>query len=182
MKKYIALLRGINVGGKNKVPMAELSALFEKNGLFDTSTYINSGNIFFFSKEANKTKLKEKCETLIKEKFGFDVPVVVLRVEELQDALDHAPKWWGEDEDVRHNTLFLITPVSEKEAFAQIGEIKPEYEQVAYYKNIIFWSAHKKAVSRSRYAKIVGTALYKNVTIRNANTTKKLAQLAKEMQ
>ncbi len=182
MKKYIALLRGINVGGKNKVPMPDLRALFEKNGLSNTSTYINSGNIFFSSDEANKTKLKEKCETLIKKKFGFDVPVIVIPVEELQDALDHAPKWWGDDEKARHNAIFVIPPVTGEEAYRQIGEIKPEYEQAAYYENVIFWSAPIKTFSRTRYAKIVGTALYKNVTIRNANTAKKLAKLAKEIQ
>lgn len=177
MTQYIALLRGINVGGNNKVPMQELKALFEANGYLSVLTYINSGNVLFFSEETDTETIKSRCEKMIADRFGFPITVMIIGAAELCDALQHAPDWWGVGADVKHNALFIIPPATPEEVMREIGEAKPEYERVAYHGKIIFWSAPVKTFSRTRYAGIVGSRVYGSVTIRNANTARKLAGL-----
>ena len=177
--RYIALLRGINVGGKNKVPMADLRTCFEAVGFKNVRTYINSGNVIFDSQETDLTNLVRTCEQSIATRFGFAVRVSVISNEQLSRALTHAPNWWDKDLGTKHNAIFVIAPATAKDIIKAVGEVKPEYEQVASHENVIFWSAPIRTFGRSRWAKIVGTAAYQDVTIRNANTTKKLLELSK---
>lgn len=179
MKKYIALLRGINVGGKNKVSMAELKTLFEENGFHDVLTYINSGNLIFSHDNVDEKKLKEECERLIAYKFQLDIPVIVLSVNDLVAVLNHAPLWWGEDQDSKHNAIFIIPPTTVEEVFDAVGEIKPEYEKIDHYGRVVFWSAPVKNFSRTRWSNVVSSSIYDSITIRNANTVRKLVQLAR---
>lgn len=174
--KYIALLRGINVGGNNKVPMAELKACFEQAGFQNVVTYINSGNVIFESDELSFTKLVEICETAIDEHFGFRVVCSVISAQALREAVQHTPKWWNVG-DAKHNAIFVIAPKTAQEIMQEVGEAKPEYEKVQAYGQIIFWSAPLETFSYTRYSKLVGSRAYQSVTIRNANTTLKLVEL-----
>lgn len=176
--RYIALLRGINVGGRNKISMPELKAAFQACGFYDVITYINSGNIIFSSESEHNT-VKHRCEKIIADRFAFSIPVAVIDSSEFINALEHAPSWWNTDKDSKHNAIFVISPVTAKEVFEEIGDIKPEYERVDYYGSVIFWSAPVKTFSRTRWSKIVGTSVYDSVTIRNANTANKLAELVR---
>lgn len=180
MEKYIAFLRGINVGGKNKVSMPELKTLFEQSGFEDVVTYINSGNVIFSSDENDESRLKERCEAFIANTFQLNIPVSIVSVKDLSAAHDHAPQWWDQDKDSKHNAILIIPPTTVEEVFAEVGAIKPEYEKVDYFGRVIFWSAPIKTFSRTRWSKIVGSAVYDSITIRNANTIKKLLQLAKQ--
>jgi uncharacterized protein (DUF1697 family) len=174
--KYIALLRGINVGGNNKVAMSDLKLCFEACGYTSVSTYINSGNVIFESNETDEALLVQSIEAAIEKQFGFKVVVAVISADELSDSMKHVPKWWGTD-DSKHNAIFVIAPATAEQIMREVGEAKPEYEKVAAHGKIIFWTAPLKTFSRTRYAKIVGTKAYQSVTIRNANTTKKLLEL-----
>jgi uncharacterized protein (DUF1697 family) len=175
--KYIALLRGVNVGGKNKVAMSALKTCFENAGFQNVMTYINSGNVIFDSIEHNIEKLMKKCEEILEKEFGFTITLALIDAGSLKEALDNAPQWWGSDPDAKHNAIFVIQPATAREVIEEAGEIKPEYEKLSAYKDIIFWSAPSETFSRTRWSKIVGTKAYKNITIRNANTTKKLLEL-----
>lgn len=179
MEQYIAFLRGINVGGKNKISMPELKEVFEQNGFNNVVTYINSGNIIFSSDIDDEKKLKEECEALITARFRLIIPVSIISVKDLSAAYEHAPLWWGQDKDSKHNAIFIIPPVTVEEVFEEVGEIKPEYETVAYYGRVVFWSAPLNTFSRTRWSKIVGSSLYDSITIRNSNTVIKLLQLIK---
>ena len=174
---YIALLRGINVGGNNKVSMAELKASFESLGFTNVRTYINSGNVIFESSITDKVALVTDCEAVIEQQFGFHVTCAVISANELRDALQQAPSWWDKNKADKQNALFVIAPATTAEIMQQVGEAKPEYEQIAAAGPIIFWTAPLKTFGRTRYSKIVGTTAYQSVTIRNANTTKKLLEL-----
>ncbi len=178
--KYVALLRGINVGGNNKVAMTELKACFEAAGLRDVITYINSGNVIFDSSTTSLIELVLVCENAIQQQFGFKVVCCVITAEQLLSALDNAPSWWG-DGDAKHNAIFVIAPKTTNDIVSEIGKAKPEYEQIHTYNPIIFWTAPLATFSRTRYSKIVGTPAYQSVTIRNYNTTIKLAQLCAEI-
>ena len=177
MTCYIALFRGINVGGNNKVSMAELKIAATAVGFQNVSTYINSGNVIFESDSTNLAALSDAFEALTKKVFGVTTRVSVISAAELADALKAAPDWWDTDPASKHNAIFVIAPASPDHIAAEVGDIKPEYEKVAIHGNVIFWSAPLKTFSRSRWSKIVGTEAYHNITIRNANTAKKLLVL-----
>jgi uncharacterized protein (DUF1697 family) len=177
--KYICLLRGINVGGNNKVPMSELKVCFEELGFENVSTYINSGNVFFETAKTDDATLVEECQAAIETQFGFPVRLAVISADELHDSMAHAPKWWGDNPDERHNALFVIAPATAEEVIREVGDIRPEYEKMGYHGRIIFWTASIETITRTRWAKIVGTKAYRSVTIRNANTARKLVELTK---
>lgn len=177
MKKYLAFLRGINVGGKNKLAMPALKAMLEQNGFYEVKTYINSGNVIFSSDNTNEDILKNECEAWIKDRFQLSIPVTIVSVEDLSEALAHKPAWWNEDKEAKHNVIFVIPPVTPEEVFEKVGEAKPEYEKAAYYGRVIFWSAPIQTFSRTRWSKVVQSSVYNSITIRNANTINKLMQL-----
>ena len=178
METYIALLRGINVGGSRPVSMAELKALFEENGFENVSTYIQSGNVIFSGPAGRRDEIRQKCADMIAARFGFEVPVAVISAQELKEALDHAPVWWDKDKDAKHNAIFVIPPTTPEDVFREVGGIRPEYEKAEAYDSVIFWSAPIATFSRTRLMRVVGSGVYGNITIRNANTTKKLRDLA----
>jgi uncharacterized protein (DUF1697 family) len=177
MKKYILLLRGINVGGNNKISMKELKQAMEQRGYQDVVTYINSGNIIFSSENPNQLLLKQNLESLLLEVFKLDLTVTVIAFEELSEAVQNAPDWWDADKESKHNALFVIPPTTVEEVFQEVGEHKPEYEMVSSYGRVIFWSAPLKTFSRTRWAKVVGSSIYNKITIRNSNTVRKLIEL-----
>lgn len=177
MQKYIALLRGINVGGKNKISMPELKTLFEDNGYEEVVTYINSGNVIFSSCNGDEEEIRKRCESAIENKFKLKIIVMIISADDLSAALCNAPSWWDKDAESKHNAIFVIPPATAAEIMEQVGTAKLEYEQVSCYGQVIFWSAPIETFSRTRWAKIVGKSAYNSVTIRNANTAKKLLQL-----
>lgn len=97
MKRYIAFLRGVNISGKNKVPMAELKRCFEELDFSEVKTYLNSGNVAFSSDEDNIEVLTSQAEMIINRQFGLDIPVFVISKEKLEDILQNAPEWWGDE-------------------------------------------------------------------------------------
>ncbi len=100
MKRYIALLRGVNISGKNKVPMAELKKGFEEMGFAEVRTYLNSGNVIFSSDEGGIEGFTNQIETMIKRQFGVDIPVFVISKEALGDILVELEKIKGYKETV----------------------------------------------------------------------------------
>lgn len=178
MEKYIALLRGINVGGKNKIAMPLLKQTFEELGFTEVVTYINSGNVVFSSDCLDRYELIKQCEAAIASKFSLTIPVNVVSASELAETLSHAPEWWDDDKDTIHYAIFLIPPISVEEVFAAVGEIKPDYEKIAHHERVIFWSAPAKTFAKSRWSKIASSSVNQQVTIRNANTVNKLLKLS----
>ncbi|MBO0455047.1 DUF1697 domain-containing protein [Candidatus Enterococcus murrayae] len=174
MKKYIALLRGINVSGKNKVAMPVLKNAFEEIGFSEVSTYINSGNVLFSSESEDKSELILKCEAVISERFDLTIPVAVMAVEDLAETVKHAPDWWGQEKETIHYAIFMIAPITVSDVFAAVGAPKMEYERIAHYGEVIFWSAPRKTFNKARWSKIASSSVNNHVTIRNANTVNKL--------
>lgn len=181
MTQYLALLRGINVGGNNKVAMAELKACFEKAGLQNVKTYINSGNIIFSSDETNQTKLTQLTEKVIKDTFKLPIRVIVLSHQQMRDVVKQAPKGWGKSTDRRHNALFVFPPITGKQALKDAGEPKLELESAAAGPGVVYWSSSIEYPSRTTWSRIVDKPLYKESTVRNSNTTFKLLNLMDEL-
>ena len=95
MNRYIALLRGINISGKNKIAMSELKEGFIKLHFTDVSTYLNSGNVIFSSDIDDKNILSDNIKSMIKDRFDLDIPIFIILQEELKEILNNAPDWWS---------------------------------------------------------------------------------------
>jgi uncharacterized protein (DUF1697 family) len=178
--KYIALLRGINVGGNNKVPMADLRECLEKLGLKNVQTYIQSGNVIFESDEKDEAKLTHDIEQAIETHFGFPVVVALFGQPEFEYITTHTPKDWLKNSEHKYNYLFLKKPWSEAEVIAAIGPLKPELESATAGKGVIYQSMSVKFFGRTTGGKIAGKPVYKLMTIRNHNTVTKLLGLLRE--
>ena len=173
---YLALLRGINVGGKHKVEMARLRATFEKLGFTDVKTYINSGNVIFETAPSDKTKLTKRIERAIAKKFGFDVPTLLRSQPEMEALMGALPKDWLNDEKTKCDVLFLWDAVNSPDAVNQVT-IKPDIEELVYAPGALMWRVDRAHITRGSIVKIIGTDFYKQVTIRNPNTVRRLYDL-----
>ena len=179
MTRYIALLRGINISGKNKILMPELKAALIEKGFSEVSTYLNSGNIIFSDVETDTIVLSEKIKTLIQEKFTLDIPVFVIAQNELKTLLTKAPSWWGSDsKDIYDNLIFAITPYSIETVADKIGEPSAELEKVELCENVAFWSFDRKLYAKANWWKKTATSgIGEMITIRTANTLRKIAEM-----
>jgi len=179
MIRYIALLRGINISGKNKIPMAELKKGFEDLCFCDVRTYLNSGNVMFSGSEDDITGITEKIEEMIRETFSLDIPVFVIKMEKLKDIIRHAPEWWGTaDKSIYDNLIFIMPPTTFAEVYEAIGEPKEELEQIMEYDNAVFWSFDLKDHRNTNWwPKTAALPIGSRLTIRTANTVRKLINM-----
>lgn len=178
MKRYVALLRGINISGKNKVVMAELKKEIESLMFENVKAYLNSGNVIFSSRE-NIEKITKQIEEMLKKNYDFKIPVFVLKQEKLKDILEHAPIWWGsDDKTIYDNLIFMIPPVTFEKVFEEIGEAKEGLEIIQNYKDVIFWSFSRKDYQKTNWwLKTANTNVSKKLTIRTANTIRKIVKI-----
>ena len=178
MGEYIAFLRGINISGKNKIVMSELKTEFEQVGFSDVSTYLNSGNVVFASESASITEIKSVIEAMINDTFSLDIPVHVVSKEHLVDILDNAPSWWGTgNKEIYDNLIFVITEDTTDEICNMLGRPSDGLELVQVYKDVIFWTFDRKAYQKCNWwKKTAGAGIAEKLTIRTANTVKKLLE------
>ena len=179
MKRYVALLRGVNISGKNKVPMAELKRGFEELAFEEVKTYLNSGNVIFSSDKKDTEKFTKQIEEMIKNLFDLDIPVFVISSEELANILHHAPDWWGnENKDIYDNLIFIMPPATFRDIYDEIGEPKEKLEKMKEYKETIFWSFSRKDYQKTNWwSKTASAAIGKQLTIRTANTVRKIVEM-----
>lgn len=173
---YVALLRGINVGGKNRVEMKQLKAVFEEAGMTSVRTYINSGNVIFSSTIRARARLVDLLENAITQRFGFKIDVLVRDTKSMRAVVDAMPGHWTNDQTMKCDVMFLWDDVARPSVLKQL-RFKPEMEDVRYASGAVIWRVDRKNVTKSGMMKLVGTPLYKRMTIRNCNTTRKLLEL-----
>lgn len=178
---YVALLRGINVGGKNKIDMKLLKQSFERVGMKSVVTYINTGNIVFAHDGLSKSELSYILEDAIYEDFGLPIKVMVRSLDDFTIIMDSLPDSWKNDQQMKSDVLFLWDEVDDESVLDKLA-IKPEIDAVKYVTGAILWSVDKKNVTKSGMSKIIGTNLYKKITIRNVNTTRKIYELMQAAQ
>lgn len=176
MKRYIALLRGINISGKNKILMSKLKEGFTELCFAEVVTHLNSGNVIFSSIIDDKNILSNKIKSMIKDRFDLDIPVFIVLQEELEEVLSNAPHWWGNDnKEIYDNIIFLLPPLSYEEFCDEIGNPKAEYEKVHNDKNIVFWSFSRKDYQKTNWwSKTANAKISGKITIRTANTVRKI--------
>ena len=144
--------------------------------LFSFSHVSMSGTLIYNNCEA---LLTIQIETMIKEYFGFDIPIFCLSKEELEDILQNAPDWWGnENKEIYDNLIFIMPPATFSDVFNEIGEPKEELEKIRNYKDVIFWSFSRKDYQKTNWwSKTASTNISGKLTIRTANTIRKLAKM-----
>ena len=179
MKRYIALLRGINISGKNKIAMPALKACVTELGYTDVCTYLNSGNVVFSGEETEETVLAERIRAQIGERFRLVIPVLVLPQKQLEELLRDAPAWWGtENPEIYDNLIFILPPRTAEWAAERIGEPSEGLEQVSIRQNAIFWSFDRKQYARAHWwKKTAERGMGETMTIRTANTLNRLVAM-----
>jgi uncharacterized protein (DUF1697 family) len=174
--RYVALLRGINVGGKNIIRMTDLRACFEKNGFTDVVTYIQSGNVLFTPVRADGG-LGERVEALLGAAFGYQASVVLRTQKQMQEIVHRAPKGFGtQPTRYRYDVIFLKEPLDAKRAMQSVA-VKDGVDQAFAGKGVLYFARLESRASQSHLPKLVSQPVYKSMTIRNWNTTTKLLEL-----
>ncbi len=174
---YLALLRGINVGGKNSIKMVALKATFEDLGFKNVKTYIQSGNVLFSAPAGNIEALCKKIEAALFKTFKYAALVVLIKQSDLVNIVRSAPRGFGSKPAIyRYNVLFLKKPIVAKQAMKDIPRKEGVDEAVAGT-GVLYFSHLIAKATQSRLSKITALPIYKNLTIRNWNTTQKLCAL-----
>lgn len=176
MTTYVALLRGINVGGNNKVEMSRLRECFEDLGYANVSTYINTGNVIFDTKTTSAPKLVMKIEKALAKTFGFEIRVVVRDSATIKKLCKAIPANWKNDTEQKTDVLFLWDAFKSKKSLSLLSQT-PGVDNLVYSNGAIVWNLKRKHYTKSGMNDFIGTPLYKHVTVRNVNTVRKLGEL-----
>ena len=177
---YVALLRGVNVGGNNMISMSALKKSFEALGFPHVSTYINSGNIIFTTKENDPRKLEKKIEQLLSKDYQLDSRVIVRSLSEMERLVESLPRNWTGDSGWRYNVIFLRHTIDSEKILDELV-VKPDIEEVLYRPGTLLWSAQISELTRTNMLKLSSRKMYQDMTIRNLNTTRKLRELMKKV-
>jgi uncharacterized protein (DUF1697 family) len=182
MSTYVILLRGINVGGKNLIPMAVLRKCLEEKGFSNVSTYIASGNVILKSNNLTND-VKAQIEEVLPKNFKLDdafIKVLVLTHNQLQTIIDNKPKGFGEQPEKYHSDAIFLMGIDSAQALPAFHP-REEVDQIWAGNGVIYSQRLSSERTKSRLSKIMETPLYKSMTIRNWNTTTKLLEIMRKM-
>lgn len=177
--RYVALLRGVNVGGSNRVPKADFQVVLEGLGFRDVLIYINSGNAVFTS---DGEPTESEVQAALEARFGFAIPTLVLSAEKVRAIAAAIPPDWTNDSPKpdksgqKSDVLYLFEEADTPAIIEKLGH-RPEVEKMLYVEGAVLANVSRANQSRGSLQKLVGTPLYRQVTIRNISTAKKLAEL-----
>jgi uncharacterized protein (DUF1697 family) len=175
MQRYVALLRGINVGGNSKVEMSKLKKVFESLRFTEVSTYINSGNVIFSAPKKQPKLLARTIERALEKAFRFPIKVLVRDVKSIQKLTKAIPKQWQNNAEMRTEIFFLWDEFDKKSTLKEIS-VNTDVDCLVYIHGAIVWNLLRKNYTKSRMHKLIGTKVYKHMTARNVNTLRKLAE------
>ena len=177
---FVALLRGVNVGGNNMISMSSLKESFETMGFTHVTTYINSGNVIFNVKENDARKLERKIEQMLSRDYQLNSKVVVRSLSEMAKLVKSLPRSWNGDSRRRYNVIFLRHTIDSEKILADLPA-KSDIEEVFYRPGTLLWSAQISELNRTNMLKLSSRKIFQDMTVRNLNTTKKLYDLMKKV-
>lgn len=178
MKYYVVLIRGINVGGKNKMPMSKLKTCLEGLGFLDITTYIASGNVILKS-DKSAEQIKTSIEKALPKHFKLDsdlIKVLVLTKSQVQAVVSKKPKGFGEEPNKYHSDVIFLVDITATQAM-KVFSPKEGVDKIWKGKGVIYSQRLSVLRTKSRLNRIMMAPEYKSMTIRNWNTTVKLVQL-----
>lgn len=173
---YVAFLRGVNVGGKGIVSMAAIKEALVALGLSDVRTYINSGNVIFTARASDTQRLTARIEKALEQHTGMAIKVLVMDHKSLKNLIDAIPRDWVDDKTMRTYVLLLWKEIDDRTILDRLP-VNPGIDELRYAPGAVVWRVDRENVSRSRMNRLVGTPTYKQITIRSANTMRKLNTL-----
>ncbi|WP_028974581.1 DUF1697 domain-containing protein [Spirochaeta cellobiosiphila] len=171
--RYIALLRGINVGGNHKVDMKELKELFTSLHFTEVSSYINSGNILFTSPTESIGQIQAILTEAFALHYNFPIPTLIKSSTEMDQIIDVIPTEWTNDKVQKTDIAYLFPEYDDKEILNQLP-IKKDYINLRYTPGALYWNVQRDNYNKSHLNKLVSHKLYKYMTIRNINTARKV--------
>ena len=182
MPAFVALIRGINVGGRNKIKMADLRQLFTSLGLRQVRTVLQSGNAVFATDSTDLARLRERLEAAIRERFGFEAEVILCGAEDFKAALDRHPFTAAQLERGNHALIAFLSAAPEPAAVEALIEINPGRE-VVHSAGDALYVFYTDGVARSKLDnKRIERALNVVSTARNWNTCQRLLKLLGEIE
>jgi uncharacterized protein (DUF1697 family) len=177
VSEFVALLRGINVGGKNLIKMSELKRCFEKQGFSKVRTFIASGNVLFDCESSQGPALVRRIEAALEQTFDYRASIVLRSAKQLREIVARAPSGFGADPaKYRYDVIFLKEPLTAAVALTTV-RTKPGVDQACAGRGAIYFSRLVARATESQLSKLATLPVYKSMTIRNWNTTTKLALL-----
>lgn len=174
--RYVALLRAINVGGKNLMRMADVRACLEEREFECVSTYIQSGNILFESKSSNVVELATAIEKAFEERFGQNVPVFLRSQRQMRTIVADAPNEWSDSDTLRRSVAFLRKPLTSAKALQALRP-RANVDSVKAGDGVVYMTTVLAHATQSGLSKVVGTSIYRDMTIRNYTTCQKILAL-----
>ena len=177
---WLALLRGINVGGRNVIRMADLRECFESEGFFDVATYIQSGNVVFRSTPTECGALTARIEGMLAAAFNYGAKITLRSRGQMRAVIDGAPPGFGaQPEDYRYDVLFLMSDLTATDAMEHVSA-RPGVDESWAGEGVLYFSRLIAKASRSHLSRIASMPVYQSMTIRNWRTTTRLLQLMEE--
>ena len=173
---YLALLRGVNVGGRNPVAMADLREALEAAGYGAVRTYIQSGNVLFES-GAPPTSLEDDLEAVLERRFGLPLVVVVRSLRQLRSVVQKAPAGFGQEPATYHSdVIFLKSPLASRQAM-RVVEQREGVDRAWPGSGVVYFARLSERRAQTRMGRMVGTPEYRQMTIRSWTTVTKLLGL-----
>lgn len=175
--QYILLLRGINVGGKNKVSMAELKKQLAELNFEKITTYINSGNILFYS-DKKIEEIKEGITALFEKNYDFKILFTLLSAKDYKKDSEELPPWW--EEDLARKDIIFFTDECDKEAIIEdLMKLQLNNEIIHIGDKAVFWGKYdENEFLKTAYHKhLIKQSYYKQITIRNGKTYEKILSM-----
>jgi len=171
--KYIALLRGINVGTSKRIDMKSLKELFENNDFTNVSTYINSGNVLFES-EKSADEIQNILEKSLFQKYEENIKVLIKNKNKIIKIANAIPIEWANDEIQKTDIGYLFKEADKKDII-NLLPVKKDYLEIIYIKGALIWNVKRENYNKSQLNKLAAHKIYQQMTIRNVNTARYLA-------
>lgn len=177
--EYVALLRGINVGGNNKVVMSELRAQIAAAGFGHVRTYINSGNLLFEAEDqASREDVAQTVEDILAHHYDFPIRLALLTAQDYLAQLDELPDWWH-GEVARRDALFYTRGLDRDHVRERIEAMELGDEAVHFGEHAVFWGKfdEKSFLKTAYHKRLLREDFYRQVTIRSGSTVEKIAAM-----
>ncbi|MET0726048.1 MAG: DUF1697 domain-containing protein [Leifsonia sp.] len=176
MTSAVALLRGINVGGRNLVGMTDLAACFRDAGFREVRTYTQSGNVLFATDRVVGPRLETAAEAMLEERFGIPILVVARSRDELAATVAGAPADHGSS-DLRSEVFFLKDARTAEAVFAELPELRDGVDSVALGPGAIYFSRVAARATQTRITRFMAMPVFQRMTVRSWRTTTRLLQM-----
>jgi len=183
MSTHVALLRGINVGGRNAVRMPDLVECFREAGYDDVRTHLQSGNVLFSpapdEPRGPGPELEPVLDRVLAKRFGFAIPTVVRTRDELAATVEAAPPGHG-SEELRSDVFFLKAPFTVEAAMAEVPELREGVDSIDPGPGALYFSRVAARATKTRIQKFLALPVFQQVTARSWRTTTRLLELLDE--